>query len=158
MSRYITFRHLYGGCYVAEYSGRTFPAMGTMPDGTMCSYCNAEEAYYIPDGACGPMCGSCMDLGIERGYDQVDNLRLSRWVRAILWRISPREPTRAHTRAESVLHEPLVALQIAKYLVWCTDGFDNWRDHDYEAHSRPGPSGLEWDDPDPSPRCGSESA
>ena len=148
MSRYITFRHLYGGCYVAEYSGRTFPAMGQMPDGTMCSYCDAEEASYIPDDACGPMCGSCMDLGIERGYDQVYNLRLQRWVRATMWRISPREPTRAQTRAESVLHEPLVALQIAKYLVWCTYRFEEWS----------GPSGLEWEDPDPSPHGSNDSA
>ena len=166
MSRYLHFRHIYGGCFVAEHAGRSYPAMGTLDDGTMCSYCCAEEAFYIPDGCCGPMCGSCMDLGIERGYDQVNNLRLMRWVRGKLWRISPRLPTRAHIGAEAVLHDPQLALQIATFLVWVTDGAESWWDHDYDyeehwaladEYEQHWPSGWQWEDPDPSPRCASES-
>ena len=92
-----------------------------------------------------------MDLGIEQGFECVYNLRLQRWVRATMWRISPREPMRAQTRAESVLHEPLLALQIAKCLIWCTDGFEAWIEAD-EVICRSGPNGVEWDDTDRLPR------
>ena len=123
--------------------------MGSLPEGTMCSYCHEHEAYYVPDGCCGPLCGPCMDLGIERGFDHVYILRWQRWIRAKLWPLSPREPTRTQSLAESVMHEPLLAIHIAKCLVWVTDGFESWIEDDADASA---PSGIEYDDTDQLPR------
>ena len=38
-------------------------AMGSLPEGTKCFYCAVNLAGYIPDGADGPMCGDCQDVG-----------------------------------------------------------------------------------------------
>ena len=100
--------------------------MGSLSDGTLCDYCNVHEAGYIPDGCCGPLCGHCMDMGILHGYDRVFIQRLERWVRAKLWRLSPREPMRPQILAEAVLHHPLVALHISQFLVVITDGNSSW--------------------------------
>ena len=155
MSRYFLFRHSYGtafhcvGGHTATDTGRTFLAMGSLSDGTLCSYCNVHEAYYIPDGCCGPLCGHCMDLGIQHGYDHVFILRLERWIRAKFWRLSPRVPRRPVTLAESVIHHPLVALHISQFLVEMTDGSETWRMGDADASA---PSGIEFDDTDQLPR------
>ena len=100
--------------------------MGSLPDGTLCVYCLVHEAYYIPDGCCGPLCGHCMDMGILQGYDRVFMQRLERWVRAKFWRLSPREPTRPQNPAEAVLHHPLLALHVSQFLVVITDGSSSW--------------------------------
>ena len=149
MSQHYPFRHLRGSVYVAEISGRTYPAMGTLPDGTMCSYCDAHEAHYIPDGCCGPLCGPCMDIGIEHGFDHVYVFRLQRWIRAKFWPLSPRAPMRTQTLAESVLHDPLVAIHISQYMIWVTDEFESWNIGDAYVSA---PCGVEYDDTDQLPR------
>ena len=97
--------------------------MGSLADGTLCSYCDIYEASYIPDGCCGPLCGECMDIGIAGGYDQVFIFRLERWIRAHFWRLSPRQPRRHQTLMESVFHHPLVALHISQFMIEVADGW-----------------------------------
>ena len=123
--------------------------MGSLADGTLCSYCDEHEAGYIPDGCCGPLCGECMDIGIQHGYDHVFIFRLERWIRARFWRLSPREPKRPQTLAETVLHHPLVALHISQFMIRVTDGWELWRIGDAEESA---PSGIEYDDTDQLPR------
>ena len=53
--------------------------MGSVPESTLCYYCLEHEAGYIPDGACGTMCGACQDLP-----GGATALRRQRWQR--LWR------------------------------------------------------------------------
>ena len=99
--------------------------MGSLPDGTLCSYCDIYEAGYIPDGCCGPLCGECMDIGITapNGYDKVFIFRLERWIRAHFWRLSPHQPRRHQTLVESVFHHPLVALHISQFMIEVADGW-----------------------------------
>ena len=105
------------------YPTASTSAMGSLADGTMCSYCDEHAAGYIPDGCCGPLCGVCTDAALAGGFDQVCILRLQRWLRAHLWHMSPREPRRPHTLAESVFHHPLVALHISQFMIVVADGW-----------------------------------
>ena len=62
--------------------------MGSVPDGTMCIYCDAEEAGYIPDGLLGVTCGTCMDLASaheteEQALECLDRLRIVRFLRSL---------------------------------------------------------------------------
>ena len=140
MPRHLIYRHLYSNHFVAVHSGRLIPAMGHLPQGTMCSYCGAVEAYYIPDGFCGPLCDVCEDYGFEHGFSQVYVIRIQRWVAAMLWSLSPRASARAHTPAESVLHDPVLSLRVSQYLVAVTDGFETWSLGDLECSP---PRGVE---------------
>ena len=149
MSRRPIYRHLYSNHFVAVYSGRLIPAMGHLPQGTLCSYCGALEAYYIPDGCCGPLCDVCTDFGIEHGFDHVYIIRIQRWISATLWPMSPRVNVRELTLAESVLHDPILSLRVSQYLIEVTDGFETWSIGDPD---RSAPRGVEFDDTDLMPR------
>ena len=100
--------------------------MGSLPEGLMCAYCDEEEAGYIPDGCCGPICGTCLDLGIDHGFEVVYNLRLQRWFRATIGWLSAWSPTRVLAPPEVVLHDPSLALHISQFLVQVTDGLEFW--------------------------------
>ena len=59
--------------------------MGSLPKGTLCSYCGVREAGYIPDGAAGPIgfepdgeC--CWDSGVALGWDVMVQERQMRLV------------------------------------------------------------------------------
>ena len=54
--------------------------MGSLPEGTMCTYCGQEEAGYIPDGMLGPTCGTCMDEALEFGEEFIDRKRRTRFL------------------------------------------------------------------------------
>ena len=61
--------------------------MGSLPKGTLCSYCGVREAGYIPDGAAGPICFEpdgecCWDRGVALGWDVIVRERLMR-----LWKM-----------------------------------------------------------------------
>ena len=50
--------------------------MGSVPEGTLCSYCGVREAGYIPDGAAGPICFEpdgkcCWDRVVALGWDVI---------------------------------------------------------------------------------------
>ena len=50
--------------------------MGSLPEGTLCSYCGVREAGYIPDGAAGPICFEpdgkcCWDRVVALGWDVI---------------------------------------------------------------------------------------
>jgi hypothetical protein len=45
--------------------------MGSLPDHTICYYCGVNYAGYIPDGARGPVCGPCIDVGVQQGWEHV---------------------------------------------------------------------------------------
>ena len=58
--------------------------MGSLPEGTLCSYCGAREASYIPDGACGPVCFKpagtcCWDVAAALGWRHIEMQRLNRF-------------------------------------------------------------------------------
>ena len=131
------------------HHGTVQGTMGTLADGTMCAYCAVEEAHYIPDGCCGPVCGSCLDLGIDKGFGVVYDLRLQRWIRATIGWLSPQTPTRPLVIAESVLQDPSLALNISQYIVKVTDGLEFWDLGDVSASA---PSGIEYDDTERLPR------
>ena len=40
--------------------------MGSLPEGTLCFYCDETEAGYIPDGCAGAVCGPCLDLEFDK--------------------------------------------------------------------------------------------
>ena len=54
--------------------------MGSLSEGTMCWYCGVNHAGYIPDGCNGPACGPCIDVGLEWGWEYVEQ---KLWMR--LW-------------------------------------------------------------------------
>ena len=58
-------------------------AMGSLPEGTMCCYCNQEEAGYIPDGLLGPTCGTCQDDAFQFGIDFIDRRRQTRFLHSL---------------------------------------------------------------------------
>ena len=58
-------------------------AMGSLPEGTMCFYCNQEEAGYIPDGLLGPTCGTCQDDAFQFGIDFIDRRRQTRFLHSL---------------------------------------------------------------------------
>ena len=109
--------------------------MGALPEGTMCAYCDENEAGYIPDGCCGPVCGMCLDLGLDHGFEGVHTLRLQRWIRAIIGWLSPRATSRHLTLVESVLQDPDLALHISQYVVTLTDGSEYWAMGDTDVAS-----------------------
>ena len=45
--------------------------MGSLPEGTMCYYCDDNPAGYIPDRCSGPVCGPCLDLMISQRWLEV---------------------------------------------------------------------------------------
>ena len=57
--------------------------MGSAPDGTMCVYCDQEEAGYIPDGLLGFTCGTCMDECSDFGIEFLDRKRMTRFLRSL---------------------------------------------------------------------------
>ena len=68
--------------------------MGSLPEGTLCAYCFENEAGYIPDGCCGPLCffdvsgsSSCWDIAQDLGWGFVEKRRLSKLWRATLRRL-----------------------------------------------------------------------
>ena len=54
--------------------------MGSLPEGTMCTYCDEREAGYIPDGMLGATCGTCMDDALSHGEDFLDRRRMDRYL------------------------------------------------------------------------------
>ena len=63
--------------------------MGSLPEGTLCSYCGAREASYIPDGACGPVCCKpagtcCWDVAAALGWRHIEMQRLNRFACALI--------------------------------------------------------------------------
>ena len=61
--------------------------MGSLPEGTLCSYCGVREAGYIPEGAAGPICFEpdgecCWDRGVALGWDVIVQERQMR-----LWKM-----------------------------------------------------------------------
>ena len=168
MHRHTIFRSPYGSVHItvlAQSFMRTVPGvtrfifhtphgtvqgtMGTVPDGRLCAYCDVVQGDYIPDGCCGPVCGDCLDLGIEKGFELVYALRLKRWIRATIGWLSPEEPERPLVIAERVLHDSSLALHISQYLVTVTDGLEFWDLGDVSASA---PSGIEYDDTASMPR------
>ena len=95
--------------------------MGSLRDGTLCAYCDVEEAEYIPDGCCGPVCGVCMDAGIASGWRQIDLIRHNRWIRALLGNLTAWARRHHRTPTEEALSDPTVAVNIAEYVVPVTD-------------------------------------
>ena len=153
MPRRLFYRQLQSSRSVVISSGRVLvqgrpitTAMGHLQQGTMCSYCGAVEAYYIPDGFCGPLCDVCEDYGFEHGFSQVYVIRIQRWISAKLWPISPRANARELTPAESVLHDPILSLRVSQYIVAVMDGSETWSIGDSD---RSAPHGVEIDDTDP---------
>ena len=57
--------------------------MGSSPDGTMCWYCNQQEAGYIPDGLMGPTCDTCTDDWQQFGPDFIDRRRQDRFLHSL---------------------------------------------------------------------------
>ena len=57
--------------------------MGSAPEGTMCVYCNEEEAGYIPDGLLGFTCGTCMDDCATHGDGFIDRKRMDRYLHSL---------------------------------------------------------------------------
>ena len=100
--------------------------MGSLEDGTMCAYCDEEEAGYIPDGLCGPTCGSCLDLWIAAGAKYVHLLRYHRWWRGVLGRLTAWRQPAVITTTEIMLRDPSIAVYIAEFLVVVTDGSEHW--------------------------------
>ena len=66
-------------------------AMGSVSEGTLCSYCGVNPAGYIPDGAVGPMCmgwpKACFDRSENGGVYAIMGLRLRRKTRAVFARL-----------------------------------------------------------------------
>ena len=91
--------------------------MGSCEPGTLCAYCGAEEAGYIPDGCVGPMCGSCMDLMFAGGYPEQRRLqRRALSFRALCsGRISPDLRLSA---VAVVLLDERIACMVARWLIW----------------------------------------
>jgi hypothetical protein len=59
--------------------------MGSLPEGTLCSYCGVREAGYIPDGAAGAICFEpdgecCWGRGVALGRDVIVQERQMRLV------------------------------------------------------------------------------
>ena len=63
--------------------------MGSLPEGTLCVYCNRNPAGYIPDGCPGPLCFAgpddnrmdfCFDRAQIIGWDQIEQPYLSRQI------------------------------------------------------------------------------
>ena len=57
--------------------------MGSAPEGTMCVYCNEEEAGYIPDGLLGFTCGTCMEDCATHGDGFIDRKRMDRYLHSL---------------------------------------------------------------------------
>ena len=91
--------------------------MGSFEHGTMCAYCAAEEAGYIPDGCVGPMCGSCMDLMFAGGHPEA--FRLARRAHALraLCRL-PGASSVPCPMAITVFMQDELAIKIARCLIW----------------------------------------
>ena len=88
--------------------------MGSMPQGTLCSYCAVREAGYIPDGAVGPMCMGqaecCYERGCVSGWEVIMNerwLRLGRMRSNVLCKDQTAVPT---------LGIDIVELKVAEFL------------------------------------------
>ena len=58
-------------------------SMGSAPEGTMCVYCNEEEAGYIPDGLLGFTCGTCIDDLLRHGDGFLDRKRMDRYLQSL---------------------------------------------------------------------------
>ena len=91
--------------------------MGSCDPGTMCAYCDAEEAGYIPDGCVGPMCGSCMDWAAVGGRPEM--LRLQRRARSLLT-LCPGHLSSGVTPsfATVIFHDERLSLVIVRWLIW----------------------------------------
>ena len=57
--------------------------MGSSPEGTMCWYCNQQEAGYIPDGLMGPTCDACTGDWEQFGPDFLDRRRRDRFLHSL---------------------------------------------------------------------------
>ena len=57
--------------------------MGSLPEGTMCVYCNEEEASYIPDGMLGCTCMTCVDDALAHGEQFLDRKRMDRYLKSL---------------------------------------------------------------------------
>ena len=88
--------------------------MGSLPDGTMCAYCDQHEAGYIPDGCCGPVCGPCLDNMLGGG--RLELIRYSRWLRShIAWFTSFKHSE--SSIAEVVFRDTDLCLRIAEFSI-----------------------------------------
>ena len=91
--------------------------MGSCDPGTMCAYCDAEEAGYIPDGCVGPMCGSCMDWAAQGGRPEL--LRLQRRARSLRALCSGRLGSDAVPDiVTAIILDERFSLVIARCLIW----------------------------------------
>ena len=90
---YVSVMTLYGSSlfFCLKFSFLRHPpclgSMGSLPEGTLCAYCGAREASYIPDGAAGPLCFEprgecCYDRALALGWDVIIRERLMR-----LWKM-----------------------------------------------------------------------
>ena len=86
--------------------------MGSLPEGTLCAYCGVEEAGYIPDGACGPMCPDCLELPEEKACGL-------RWGRLWPVRIAPlcSALVASDDRGHRVLTDPVISLVVASFII-----------------------------------------
>ena len=86
--------------------------MGSLPEGTLCAYCGAKPAGYIPDGAVGPMCmgfpAACFERMETDSVEAVCRLRLVRQARATTARLASTSP--------ALTIFDVVAAEIAEYL------------------------------------------
>ena len=84
--------------------------MGSLPHGTLCSYCGVREAGYIPDGCAGPLCldpdvECCSDRANALGWDVIVQERLMR-----LWKMK----IAMICNDKTSLPEPLQILEIQR--------------------------------------------
>ena len=93
--------------------------MGSLPEGTLCAYCGAKPAGYIPDGAVGPMCMGSPEACFERmengSVEAVCRLRLVRQARATTARLAKPRATEMRTSHFETIFD-VAAAKIAEYL------------------------------------------
>ena len=94
--------------------------MGSLPEDTICGFCDREYAGYIPDPFTLPMGGQCLDLLVTWDIEPLITMRLRRRVRN--WRTISRLTAfnTLHNTSPLILHllqNDLIAEQIALYCI-----------------------------------------